>query len=176
MAVPPPPVQVPNKRPLAPSVASVTSVANDKGNNEMILGVVHWSPGFCLTAEENPRKPQLEDRLLKGLYNQSSPQMGSLSSKWGRWDRTARQEGRRKEIRKGQDIGLPTFMECHIIQAIVELLACLKERMVLGFIFYHSKIFPIIMLNKKNSEAIFSFKKLMKPYNRRANQYQSKMT
>ena len=41
------------------SVASVTSVANDKGYNEMILGAVHSSPGICLTAEEKPRKPQI---------------------------------------------------------------------------------------------------------------------
>ena len=34
------PVRVPSQRPLAPSVASVTSVANDKGDNEMILGVI----------------------------------------------------------------------------------------------------------------------------------------
>ena len=40
--------------PLAPSVASVTSVANDKGDNEMILGNVHRSPGICLIAEETP--------------------------------------------------------------------------------------------------------------------------
>ena len=39
VAVPPAPVRVPSQRPLAPSVASVTSVANDKGNNEMILGL-----------------------------------------------------------------------------------------------------------------------------------------
>ena len=43
------------------------SVANDKRDNEMILGAVHRSPGICLTAEENPRKPQLGDRLVKGL-------------------------------------------------------------------------------------------------------------
>ena len=43
-------------------VALVTSVVNDKGN-EMIAGAVHRSPG--LTAEENPRKPQLGDRLMK---------------------------------------------------------------------------------------------------------------
>ena len=67
MVVPPAPVQVPSQRPLAPSVASVTVVANDKGDNEMILGVAHRSPGICLTAEENPRKPQLGDRLMKGL-------------------------------------------------------------------------------------------------------------
>ena len=55
VAVPPAPVRVPSQRPLAPSVASVTSVANDKGDNEMILGAVHRSSGICLTAEKNPR-------------------------------------------------------------------------------------------------------------------------
>ena len=52
VAVPPAPVRVPSQRPLAPNVGSVTSVANDKGDNEMILGAVHRSPGICLTAEE----------------------------------------------------------------------------------------------------------------------------
>ena len=79
--VPPAPVLVPSQRPLVPSLASITSVATDKGDNEMILGAVHRSPGIRLTAEENPRKPQLGDRLMKGLCDQSSPQMGSLSSK-----------------------------------------------------------------------------------------------
>ena len=65
MAVPPAPVPVLSQRSRAPSVASVTSVANDKGDNEMILGAVHRSPGICLIAEENPRKPQLGDRLMK---------------------------------------------------------------------------------------------------------------
>ena len=81
VAVPPAPVRVPSQRPLTPSVASVTSVANVKGDNEMILGTVHRSPGICLTAEENPRKPQLGDRLMKRLFDKSSPQMGSLSSR-----------------------------------------------------------------------------------------------
>jgi hypothetical protein len=76
-----PPVRVPSQRPLAPSVASVTSVANDKDDDEMILGAVHISPAICLAAEENPRKPLLGDRLMKGLFDQSSPLMGSLSSK-----------------------------------------------------------------------------------------------
>ena len=71
VAVPPAPVRVLSQRPLAPSVASVTSVANDKGDNELILGTVHRSPGICFTAEENPRKPQLGDRLMKGLCDQS---------------------------------------------------------------------------------------------------------
>ena len=30
---------------------------------------VHRSPGICLTAEQNPRKPQLGDHLMKGLCN-----------------------------------------------------------------------------------------------------------
>ena len=51
VAVRPAPVRVPSHRPLTPSVASVTSVANDKGDIEMILGAVHRSPGICLTAE-----------------------------------------------------------------------------------------------------------------------------
>ena len=54
--------------------------ANDKGDNEMILGAVHRCPGICLTAEENPRKPQLGDRLME-LCDQSSSQMGPLSFK-----------------------------------------------------------------------------------------------
>ena len=51
VAVPPAPVRVPSQRPLAPSVTSITSVAND---NEMILGAVHRFPGISLQV----RKPQ----------------------------------------------------------------------------------------------------------------------
>ena len=80
VAVPSAPVWVPSQRPLAPSDVSVTSVANDKGDNEMILGAVHKSPGHCLIAEETLRNPQLEDPLMKRLYDHSSPKMGSLFS------------------------------------------------------------------------------------------------
>ena len=55
VAVPPASIRVPSQRPLAPSVVLVTLVANDKGDNEMIIGAVHRSPGICLTAKENPR-------------------------------------------------------------------------------------------------------------------------
>ena len=55
VVVPPAPVRVPGQRPLAPDV---TSVINDKCDNKMIPGAVHRSPGICLTAEENPGKPQ----------------------------------------------------------------------------------------------------------------------
>ena len=81
VALQPAPVRVSSQRPLAPSFASVTSIANDKAGNETILGAVHSSPGICLTSEENPSKPQLGDCLMKGLCGQSSPQMGSISSK-----------------------------------------------------------------------------------------------
>ena len=64
VAMSPAPVRVPSQRPLPPSVASSTSVVNDKGDNEMILRAVHRSPGICLTAEENPLKPQLGDRTV----------------------------------------------------------------------------------------------------------------
>ena len=64
VAVPPASVRVPSQRPLAPSVTLVTSVANDKGDNEMILGAVYRSSGICLTAEEN---------LLDCLQERSAP-------------------------------------------------------------------------------------------------------
>ena len=50
VVVPPAPVQVPSQRSLA---LSVTSVANDKDDNEMMSGAVHRSPGIYFTAEEN---------------------------------------------------------------------------------------------------------------------------
>ena len=59
---PPAPVRVPGQRPLAPSVTSVTSVANGKGDNEMIPGAVDRSPGIWLIAEENSGKLQFRDR------------------------------------------------------------------------------------------------------------------
>jgi hypothetical protein len=58
VAVPPAPVRVSSQRSPVPSVTLVTSVAKDKSDNEMILGAVLRSPGICLTAEENPRKPR----------------------------------------------------------------------------------------------------------------------
>jgi hypothetical protein len=54
----------PGQRPLAPSVASVKSVTNDKDYNKMILGAVRRTPGICITAEENPGKSLLGDRLM----------------------------------------------------------------------------------------------------------------
>ena len=44
--MPPAPLRVNSHRPLAPSVTSVTSVGYGKGDNEMIPGIVHRSPGI----------------------------------------------------------------------------------------------------------------------------------
>ena len=76
VAVPSALVGIPSQRPLAPIV---TLIAKDKGANEVISKdkgaseviakyksaneviprTVHRSPDICLTAEENPGKPQL---------------------------------------------------------------------------------------------------------------------
>ena len=56
VAVPPAPVRVPSQRSsLAPSVAaSVSSVANDKGVNETILGLCTDHLTFALQLRKNP--------------------------------------------------------------------------------------------------------------------------
>ena len=62
VAVSPAPARILSQRPLA---SSVTSSANDKGDNEMIPGAMHRSSNINSTVEENPGKPQLGDRLMK---------------------------------------------------------------------------------------------------------------
>ena len=69
MAVPPAPVRVPSHRPLDSSITSVTSVANDKGDNEMILEAVHRSPGIYLTAEGNLRYTMSNDFCLLAVWS-----------------------------------------------------------------------------------------------------------
>jgi hypothetical protein len=58
VTVSPAPVRVSSQRSLA---LIVTSVANDKGENKIILGAVNRSPGICLTVEEKLGKSQLGD-------------------------------------------------------------------------------------------------------------------
>ena len=65
----------------------------------MIPEAVHRSPGICLTTEESPGKHQPADRQWRKC-DQSSSQMGCLTSKWRRQVRKVRQEGIRKERRK----------------------------------------------------------------------------
>ena len=54
VAVPPAPVRVPSQRPLALSVSSVKSVANDEGDNEMILGLCTDLLAFALQPRKTP--------------------------------------------------------------------------------------------------------------------------
>ena len=58
----------------------------------MIPGAVHRSPGIYLTAEENRGKSLLRDRLVKGLCDQSMPQMRvpflQMREKEGKKERT----------------------------------------------------------------------------------------
>ena len=42
-------------------------MSHDNGDNEMISAAVHRYPGICLTAAENPGKPQLGDRLISAV-------------------------------------------------------------------------------------------------------------
>ena len=71
--------------------------ANNKGHNEMIPEAVHRSPGVYLTAEENPRKPQL----------------GALqSNEVGGIAQHARKRGRRKG-RKDQSL-IITYMSSNL--------------------------------------------------------------
>ena len=80
---------------------SIPSFANDKGDNEVILGAVHKSPG--LTAEGNPRKPHLRNRLMKGLCDHSSPEMGSFHpNEVGRIAQHVRKGKGRKEGKAGR--------------------------------------------------------------------------
>jgi hypothetical protein len=65
----------------------------------MLPEAVHISPGIYFTAEENSEKPHLGDR--RESCNQSLPQMGSLTYKWDLYDRTERQEWKRKERKDG---------------------------------------------------------------------------
>ena len=61
VVVPPAPVQVPSQRPLAPNVTSGMSVANDKGDNVMILGLYTDFLAFALLLRKtSARRPSDE--------------------------------------------------------------------------------------------------------------------
>ena len=59
MAVPPTPIRVPSQRLLAPSVTLLSSVANDKGDSEIIPRTVLRSPCIELTAGKNSAESHL---------------------------------------------------------------------------------------------------------------------
>jgi hypothetical protein len=59
VAVPPAPVRIPSHLPGVSRRSRL--LANDKGDNEMILEAVNRFPAIYLTAQENSGKPQLGD-------------------------------------------------------------------------------------------------------------------
>ena len=103
VAVPPAPFRVPSQRPLAPIVASVTSVTNDKDDNEIIQEAVHRSPGICLTAEDNPLKTSARRPFDEGAVRPviASNEVPFLQMRSVGFHSTSRR--RSKEIRKGWD-------------------------------------------------------------------------
>ena len=83
MAVPPAPVRVPSQRPLDPSVSSVKSVANDKGDNEMILGLCTDLLAFSLQPRKtSARRPSDEGAVRPVIASNEVPffQMRSVGS------------------------------------------------------------------------------------------------
>ena len=98
--MPPALVRIPSQRPLAPNV---TSVAKDKGDNEMIPEAVHRSPGICLTAEENPGKParkQSDERDMRPVFASNGVPFLQIRPV----DRTSGRENEGKD-RTGEGIG-----------------------------------------------------------------------
>ena len=93
----------PGQRPLAPSVASVTSVANDKGNNEIIPGAGTDLLALALqlrkTPEKSARRPSDEGALRPVIASNGIPllQMKSVGS-----HSTAGREMEGKKERTGQ--------------------------------------------------------------------------
>ena len=64
---------------------------NYKGDNKMIRGAVHRSPGMCLTTEENPEKTQLGDRRWRLCASNGFPYFQMRSAQNFR-----KREGRKK--------------------------------------------------------------------------------
>ena len=112
MAVPPAPVTVPSQRPLAPSVTSVTSVANDKYDNEMILGLCTDLLAFALQLKKQPktstRRPY-DEGAVRLVIASNAVRFLQTSS----YNRTARQEGRREELRKAREMGVGYYNRLH---------------------------------------------------------------
>ena len=74
MAVPPPTVWVPSQMPLAPSFASVMLVANDKGDNEMILGLCTDLLVFALQLRKtSARRPSDEGAVWPVIASNGVP-------------------------------------------------------------------------------------------------------
>ena len=93
----PSPACIPSQRPLAPSFTSVTSVANDMGDNEMISRSVSNLLAFALRLRKTPEKLSWETIWWRGCAWNGAPsrQMRSVGSHstW-RWKWKERRKGR----------------------------------------------------------------------------------
>ena len=80
--MPPVPVRGPNQRPLPPSVVSVTSISNDKGDNEMILGTVHMPYSRGKPQKTSARRQSDEGAVRPVIASNGVPflQMRSVGS------------------------------------------------------------------------------------------------
>ena len=68
VAVPAAPVRVPSQRPLAPSVASFTSDANDKDDNEMILWLCTDLLAFVLQLRKTSARRQSDEGTVCTVF------------------------------------------------------------------------------------------------------------
>ena len=124
----------------------------------MIRVIMKLSRGLCLDLlafalqlRKTPGKPYLGDSLMKGLCDQLSPQLGSLSSKWGRYNLTERQVGRRKER---------TGKVQYIIHPRIKLIPCLvpfylRVDNCCQFHFFDSGIHNSLARNFRTKDKIF---------------------
>ena len=90
------PIRVPSQETTCPSVVSITSVTNVKGDDKRILGAVHRSLGICLMAEESPGKAQLT--VHEGCATSHHLKLGPLHP--NEVSRFAQQSRKEKEGRK----------------------------------------------------------------------------
>ena len=84
VAVPLAPVQFPSQRPLAPRIASVISVANDKGDNEMICAQISCHLPYSWGKPRKPSARRLSDEVaVRSVITSNGVlylQMGSAGS------------------------------------------------------------------------------------------------
>ena len=114
MTVPPALVRVPSQRPLALNVASVMSVANDKGHNEITLGLCTDLLAFTL---------QLRKTSARGLFGEGAvrPVIASNGVPFLKMRSVGSHitSGRkRKELRKGRG-GRVRFIELNLYRSVV---------------------------------------------------------
>ena len=122
MAVPPALVRVSSQWPLAPSDASVTSIANDKGDNEMILGAaqhisLHLLYSRGKSQKTSTKRPSDEGAVRPVIPSNGVPflQMRSVGS------HTSEREKEEIKERTGEEpVSIPDIiLKAHLISSIL---------------------------------------------------------